>query len=113
VFSENEATITVKTLWAGFTLNMNKSGNFTYSGTDIADWDGNHGFWFEKYDSGYSEIITSMGTSVLIQAESQNINTSWELNTYTYKVKYGAKVGSTQAAWVYTIQPDFSLLLNY
>ena len=113
VFSDSEATITIKTIWAGFTLNMSKIANFTYSGTDITDWDGNHGFWFNKYDSWYDGTVTSMGSSISIVTQSQNINTSWELNTYTYKVKYWAKVGSTQAAWYYTVDPTFSVLLDY
>ena len=92
---------------------MWKSWNFTYSGTDIADWDGNHGFWFNKYESGYDGTLTSIWSSTSIVTQSQNINTSWELNTYTYRVKYWAKVGSTQAAWFYTVDPSFSILLDY
>jgi hypothetical protein len=112
-FYSSEVTLTVKTVWAWFKLNMKKAWNFSSNGVGMVDFDGNYGFGFDKYNSWYSGNITSMWNAVELVSQSESINTDGNKNTYTYKIKYWAKASVIQAAWVYTTKPNFELLLDY
>jgi hypothetical protein len=106
-----EITITVKTVWAAFDVILNKNPSLTYSWAIIDDWDWNKWFWYD--DDPYWPDISTINTNQIVASESQNINSDWNKNTYTYNLKVGSLINSEQAAGYYTWNLDFLLDLDY
>lgn len=113
VFSSNEAILTIKTVWAWFSIDLIKNWLLTNNWTDIIDFDWNYWFWYDQDNWGYSWIIKSIWNSVNITNVSKNINTNWDKNTFVYKIKFWAKIDIIQWAWIYEVNPNFKVLINY
>lgn len=108
-FSDNEAILTIETVWAWFDIDMFKNWLFTNNWTDIIDFDWTTWFWFDKYDSWYSWLISPIWNNVNIINKVGEININWEKNIYTYRVKYWAKINVIQWAWNYNTEVGFEV----
>lgn len=108
-----ELTVTVKTIWAGFKLNMTKNELLSNGSVSIVDFDWTNWYWYELYDNWYDWVIDSIWNEVEIWNISENINTSWDLNTYTFKLRYWVKLPDDQVAWIYQVNNWFNVTLDY
>lgn len=116
-----EESITVKTLWAWFTLYNWKSTALTKWLTDIPDysWSTNYWFGFDLYKNevwvitDYSSIINPVNNTIVWNSAKDVSSSDWTQKTYFYKLKYYVRVQDEQDAWNYTTNADFSLILNY
>jgi len=108
----SELTITVKTVWAGFDVLLNKNTTLAYSSETISDWDGTA--WFGYDQDIYTGNISLIALDENIGTQASSINTNWNLNTYTYKIKFGAIIDALeQAGWDYQWSVDFGIELDY
>ncbi len=106
-----EVTITVKTIWAWFRVLLNKDTNLAYWVESITSWDWTKGFWYDK--EVYTWNINTINADENIATQVSNVNTNWNLNTYTYKVKLGALNDAMQMAWEYEGNISFGIKLDY
>jgi len=106
-----EVTITIKTVWAAFDVLLNKQASLTYNTIQINDWDWTNWFGYDK--ETFSDTINLIWTDQIIKSETKNINTSWNKNIYTYKIKLWAKVWVEQVAWNYIWNVKFGIKMNY
>jgi hypothetical protein len=113
IFSETEVILTVKTVWAWFTINMLKNWFLTNNWSNIIDYDWNYWFWYEKYNWGYLWNLHSISTSENIVTNTWIIDNNWILHTYIYKIKFWANINIIQWAWNYTNYPEIEVLTNY
>ena len=107
----DEITITVKTVWAPFRILLNKNQNLEISWDSINDWDWSKGFWYDK--ETYSNTISKINNDEIITNQTWSLNTSWEKNTYEYKIKIWALVEDLQSWWIYSWNLDFNINLEY
>jgi len=107
----NTITVTVKTIWAPFNVKLKKNNSLTQvnSWDIIPYYDWTIWMWYDKNnDSNLSDYNDD-----IIMQEVENINTSWDLNTYTYTLKIWAIINPQQASWDYSWKIDFGIELNY
>lgn len=107
----NTITLTVKTLWAWFDLTANMpTPDLIYTPEIISPWNGSRGFGVSI--PPYNSISPIWNNQVLF-SEAQNINTNWDLNTYSFDLKLWALIENSQASWEYLGNIDFGIELNY
>ena len=106
-----EVTITVKTVWAGFKVIMNREQDLGNSWEVITSWDGTKWYWFDS--EVYSNTVSTIWVDQNIATQSSNINTDWELNTYTYKIKLASLVDEFMMAWEYEWELSFRIEYDY
>ena len=106
-----EVTITVKTLWAGFNVLLNRNTDLSNWGESIGSWDGNTWYWYDS--ETYTNTISTIAVNQNIASEVKNINTSWELQTYTYTIKIWSLVSDWLDAWSFEWTLDFGIKLDY
>jgi hypothetical protein len=107
-----EIIVTVKTLWAWFDLTLNKTSLMQNINLDeIVDWDWSQWVWYDK--DPYSSSINTISTDELLFTEPANLNTSWDKNTYTYKLKIWSFITSEQQTWDYQTHLSFGINLDY
>lgn len=103
-----DIVVTVKTIWAPFQVILQR--NQALSDIEIIPYhNGTNGFWYDKNNDGN---LNNFDDDIIGQ-EALNINTDWNLNTYTYYVKMWAITSLEQVAWNYEAQIDFWLELGY
>jgi hypothetical protein len=111
-FSSDEITITVKTVWAGFQVVLNKSSIMSnWSWSQIIDWNWVKWLWYDKF--AYSGTISTINTNEVLWTQSWSININWALNTYTYKIRMWALIEAEQVNWTYSTNLNFWLNLTY
>ncbi len=116
-----EESITVKTLWAGFNLYNWKAGALSKWLTDIPDysWATNYWFGFDLYKNenwtirDYNSIINPVNNTIVWNITKDVSSSDWTQKTYFYKIKYYVRVDDLQAAWNYSTNANFNLVLNY
>lgn len=115
-----ELVITVKTLGAGFTLTQNKVSNLTATGglEQIQDFDGTTGFGFDYSESGSGNTVSYSGAIASVNAVNLAnytiaIDPNGNQKTYTYRIKYGAKISALQAAGIYSGTNKYDISWNY
>jgi hypothetical protein len=64
------------------------------------------------YDKNKDWNLSDFNNDIIWQ-ETKNINTSWNLNTYTYTVSMWAIIEYQQAWWDYSWKIDFWINLDY
>lgn len=107
-----EIEITVKTVWAWFNLILNKTQLMTNHNSDeIVDYNSVEWFWYDK--EIYSWWITQISLNENIWTQSKILNTDWNKNTYTFKLKTATLITAEQAAWVYETRLKFWIQLDY
>ncbi len=102
-------TVTVKTIWAGFKVKLKKNQTLTYDTDTIPYYDWSLGFGYDKNDDWN---LNDFNDDIIMQ-EVENINTSWDLNIYTYTLKIWAIIDLQQSAWDYTGKINFGIELDY
>ena len=108
----DEVMVTVKTVWAGFSVTMNTPiPELDYIWEKIWTWDGTTWFWFDT--PPYTSALSLIWTNQQIGSEAASININGEKNTYTYSLKMWALVDSLQIWWDYEWKIDFWISLDY
>jgi hypothetical protein len=110
-FSDAEFNISVKTVWAGFDLILNKTSSLLNWTIEIIDWNWIEWVWYDK--SPYTSTINLINTNEIIATQAWSINTNWEKNIYNYWIKFWAQIWEEQAAWNYIWDINFWLDLDY
>ena len=104
-----EITVTVKTVWAWFDVLLNKTSNMLNGWWDqIINWDWSLWIWYE-WDP-FTNSISTINPDEIILNQTWSINTNWEKNTYSYKIKIWSLIDEQQSAWNY--QGNFSLWID-
>lgn len=100
-----ETTITIKTIWVPFTLNsiLTKSNSFP-------NWTWTTWFGWCIWDSCSTLVNFS---SKQIANETLDLQSSWSLKTYNYKIKYWWLINSLQEPWIYDFINENRVILNY
>jgi len=108
----DEIIITIRTVWASYNLELLKDTNLIDNRWNIIiNWDWNTGVWYDN--SPYTWPKKDITTNPVVATRAQLINTSWELNTYTHRLKIKSLVWEEQAAWNYTMNISFRTIFNY
>jgi hypothetical protein len=108
-----DITVTVKTIWAPFKVILKKNAALTNdsSPSDFIPYhDSSLGFGFDK---NFDWSIVDISTNEVIGQEVLNINTSWDLNSYSYTVKLWAIIDQLQSWGNYTGSIDFDIQFDY
>ena len=103
-------TVTVKTIWAPFRVKLNKNTALIRSSWEFIpyyDWT----VWM-GYDKNNDWNLFDYNNDIILSS-IKNINTNWDLNTYTYTLKMWAIKDFQQAAWNYSGKIDFGIELDY
>lgn len=112
-FGSGELLITVKTVGAGFSLDMQRTQDLTLGTGSITVWNGTNGWGYELYNGAYSGTLAAHGTNQILGTVAKSINPNGEKNTYTYRVKYGMKASTLQEAGDYIGKLKFGINLTY
>lgn len=100
-----ETTITIKTIWVPFTLN-----NILTKSNDFPNWTWTGWFGWCIWDS--CSTLENF-SSKQIANETLDLQSSWSLKTYNYKIKYGWLINSLQQPWIYNFLNENRVILNY
>jgi len=107
-----DITITVKTIWAPFEVNIFKQSDLTFDTYQILDW--NWTTWWgydgQPYD-GIVEPISINGSLLFTWGGAPNPDGN--LNIYIYTIRLAWKVDENQLAWIYTGSIWFNIKLSY
>jgi hypothetical protein len=113
-FGAGEMIVTVQTVGASFSLRLIASNPLVKWAETINYWNGTIGWGYDQWNgTSYPGTIISTGTTGTLATQVANINTNGAKNTYTYRIKYGAKVWAEQAAGIYQGNIRFDLIANY
>jgi hypothetical protein len=111
-FSTAEITVTVKTVWAWFDLQVSKDSNFSNgTGWVIIDWDGLEWVWYDLTPYSWTNLDFPGNETLATQVE--NINTDGNKNSYNYSLKIWNFIDQQQAAWNYSMDLSFYIIINY
>lgn len=114
-----EVIVTIKTVWAGFDIYFGKDSLLSSNSDDIQDRTGAKGFGYDIYKDenwtiyDYSHSIVGKIKNTQIANITGSLNTDWDLNTYTYKIRYWANIDIIQSAGKYSSITDFKFKTNY
>lgn len=103
--SEKDTTITIKTLWAWFDIEIIKDNYLSWPSI-IPDWNWSSWFWIDLYNNNNWSVIDFdwiydwLSWSVSFTLPS-NINIDWLQNIYLYKINYWLSVDEIQESWSY------------
>ncbi|EKE26467.1 MAG: hypothetical protein ACD_4C00278G0001 [uncultured bacterium (gcode 4)] len=113
--SEN-LTITVKTLWAWFSLNLWWSWTLNAWLSEIWMWNWTNWFWFDCtswWEATCNNDFTWINDTIIQNYSTWNIDTNWNQKIFIYNIRYWAKITSIQEAWIYAANSKFNIILNY
>jgi hypothetical protein len=111
-YASGELILTVKTLWASFTLD--------HIGWEMTSWLENipyfnwvHGWWadLDTEGNGYSGSVMNV-ENIRIIDKVEDINPAWEGNTFIYKMRFAAQA-SWESAWIYTANNKILVWVEY
>lgn len=103
--------IQVQTLWAGFDMLVRKQTNFSSHNNTLWDYDGSKWIWYDT--TQVNGNLTSIPVVEKFATQSQNINTNWERNNYTYYIRLWAIIDELQSAGYYSWNVNFWIKLQY
>ncbi len=109
IFSPEEI-VTVKTIWAPYTLSMERDGDLQNDWEQVLSWDGTKWWGYEK--EPYYSNISAVPSVLTIKEKPYTANLSWILNNDTYRFKFWAK-DSKELGWDYITYADFGIDLEY
>jgi hypothetical protein len=113
-FGTGSLTITVKTVWAGFTLTSSAWTNIVSGTNTINYWNGSKWWGYDTWNgSSWTNTVTTPSPTYTIANVSQNINQNGDRNIYTYTLRYGANIDAAQVAGNYTGTLNFWLNFTY
>jgi hypothetical protein len=64
------------------------------------------------YDKNNDWNLSDYNDDIIMQ-EVKNINTSWDINIYTYTLKIWAIIKKLQSSWNYSWKINFGIELDY
>ncbi len=103
-YATNTVDVTVQTIWAWFNLVHD------YAANNLWDWNWSLGYWACE-GIACSTLENYKNKTFVTQA--WELQTSWNLKTYTYQIKYWALVDSLKAAWIYNINNEYKVNVLY
>lgn len=119
-FGTGVMTVTVQTLGAGFQLSLAGSGTLDAGLSQIGTWNGTTGYGMDYQATGsgttksYNGTLTAIpGASLENFATGSYIGGNGNLHTFTYAIRYGAKIQSLQTAGDYTSSTPINIVLQY
>lgn len=101
--AQDNVIVTIKTLWAWFDFIHN------YQINELWDWDWNIWYWACEWVS--CNEIQNYKSKVFSQ--TKELQTSWELKTYNYIIKYWWKIDNFKEAWNYQINNEYKVNVKY
>jgi len=104
-------TVTVRTVWAWFSVYMNTTSPLINWVEQIDAWDGNKGFGYDP--DPFTTNISAIWTNQAIGTQAWSINTNWDMNVYTFDIKIWALIEEFQTSWDYEWDIDFWVILDY
>jgi len=115
VFWTGELMVTIRTVWAWFSLTTSPLSALTRPGGDTINyWNGTFWVWYDLWSgSGFGGAILSYSPNATLATVAKNINPNWEKNTFVYRVRYGAYVDFMQSAGDYIGTASFRIILDY
>ncbi len=96
--------VEVKTIWAWFEISHH------YDKNNLWDWDGNK--WFGACLWNNCTTLEKYKNNVFVN-QAGELQSSWELKTYNYTVKYGSLVDGVKPAWLYQVENKYRIGVNY
>lgn len=96
--------VEVKTIWAWFEISHN------YDINELWDWNGNNWYWACIWNT-CTTLENYKNKTFVTQA--RELQSSWELKTYNYKVKYWSLIDSLKTAWIYQVENEYKIWVNY
>lgn len=96
--------VEVKTIWAGFEISHH------YDENELWDWDGDKWFWACVWNS--CTVLENYKNNIFVN-QAGELQSSWDLKTYNYIVKYGSLVDGVKPAWMYQIENEYRIGVNY
>ncbi|MCK9272252.1 lamin tail domain-containing protein [Candidatus Gracilibacteria bacterium] len=117
VDATQNVTVTIKTLGAGFDLNLGGDNTLNSGINSIQSWNTLYGFGID-YEGLNSATPKAFGTTdALPKLLESNVSGNIDLNgvqkTFTYNIKYQGKIPFVQVAGNYSANTSFSVNLNY
>jgi len=111
--SVDELIVTVRTVWAAFSVSMNPNTDLTNDSETIPIFDTIAGFWYQE--PPYPWTILSHTGWIVVGSEAASLNPDGEKNTYTYNLRYSALLDILEnyAAGDYEGSVDFGIDINY
>lgn len=113
-FTQQEVTIEIRTVWKWFHLSQSQWSQLSQWINTIWDFDGNYGFWYDIYSNqngiinNYSQVIQQIN-GWNIASINTNINTDWNIQIFTYKIKYWINIWVMQNPWKYSTNVSYIL----
>jgi len=104
-------TVTVKTVWAGFNVILNRSTAFQNGTNTIPSW--NNTEWYGYQDTPFLWDIETINTDQIIASQWWWINVNGEKNTFTFDIQLWAFIDLEQVAGEYEGTVDFGINLSY
>lgn len=115
-----EMTVTIETLGAGFRLSLGGDGVLDAGTAQIGAWNGTTGYGMDYAATGsgtikgYDGTLTAVSGAILEDfATGSYIGGNGNIRTFTYVIKYGAKISPLQVAGNYTSNTPVNLSLQY
>lgn len=96
--------VEVKTIWAWFEISHH------YDENNLWDWDGDK--WFGACLWNNCTTLENYKNNVFVN-QAGELQSSWELKTYNYTVKYGSLVDGVKPAWLYQVENKYRIGINY
>ncbi|EKD65782.1 MAG: BNR repeat-containing glycosyl hydrolase [uncultured bacterium (gcode 4)] len=117
VSATQNATITIKTLGAGFDLNIGWDTTLDAWINSIQSWNTLYWFWidYEATNSATPKVFwtTDAIPKVLESNPTWSIDWNWNQKTFTYNVKYQWKIPFIQVAGNYSANTSYTVDINY
>lgn len=111
IYWAQEITVTVKTVWVPYELQISKDNFSDWNWNLIIDWDWATWVWYD-FDP-YTWVKKSIVNYPVVWSWALNLNTNWDLNTYIHKFKIKSIVWEEQAAGNYEMNILFRWVFNY
>lgn len=109
VISTTWATLTIKTLGAGYNIFLSHTGMYAWTAliSNYANWS-----WF-GYNYTWASINIFTWNTLFISSPKNYTWSNWIQNTYTYTIKYWAHIDNMQPAWIYRSIVSNKIWLDY
>jgi len=114
-FLSPERIITVKSIWAPYTVSMTRTQNMSNSPVTIPVWNGTKWWWYARdpYNSNAQNQVLSPLNTVILNSSPLKPNVSGVLNNDTLRFKAWAKEDVNKTAWEYIAKIKFDINYTY
>lgn len=108
----SEFTITIQTVGAPFTLTLSGTTMIGQT-TAIGHWTGALGYGYELYNTGYTNILSSLTSPATLATQGANIHPDGNKRIYTYRIQYGARIDEMTPAGNYQALAGLQIVASY